>query len=96
MQPPSDPLLLLPTKPAQWTIWVSVSLSVSLYFLLLWLQVDTLLPKELSGKLSILLLAAIPVFLGALMSLYFVASYAVDLKKKLDAELNKSYWEHTP
>ena len=92
MEPPSSLQLLLPTKSAQWILWLSLILSASLCSLLLWLQVDTILPKELAGKLSILLLAAIPLLVGSFSILFVVVRYV----RELEAKVNKSMWDTTP
>jgi len=62
----------LPSKSAKWAAGLSLSLSVSLYSLLQWFQADKLLPLEWAQKLSLLLLPAVLLLIGAIIVLFFV------------------------
>jgi uncharacterized SAM-binding protein YcdF (DUF218 family) len=72
MDAPSKPLELLPTPQARWAAWLSIALAGLLYGLLVWLQVDTLLPLAVAGKLAILLPPAALLLLGSFVVLFFV------------------------
>ena len=81
MEPPAKVEEFLPNIQAKWALWLSLILSGSLYALLVWLQVDTLLPLGIAQKLSLLLLPAALLLIGAIFVLYFVIK---DYKEKID------------
>ena len=95
MEPPDKILELLPSKPAKWALWLSVSLSTLLYALLLWLQVDKLLPLEVSQRLSILLPSAALLLIGSLFVLFFVVQELNNKKIELE-KLKKAIRDYVP
>lgn len=72
MEPTQKAIDFLPTMPAKAALWLSVFLSGGLYVLLQYLQVDTLLPLAQAQKLSLLLIAGVPLLIGSYITLYFV------------------------
>ena len=72
IDPPSKLIEFLPSTPAKWVLWSSLTLSVLLYSLLLWLQVDMLLPISIAKKLSLLLPSTVLLLIGATIILFIV------------------------
>lgn len=85
MDAPSKLSDLLPSVQAKWSAFLSITLSGLLYALLPWLLSDTPIAPALAQKLSLLLLAAIPLLLGAFVILFFVVrAYHVQTAKHTD------------
>ncbi len=72
MEPPAKLIEFLPSTPAKWVLWLSLFLSGSLYALLQYLQVDTLLPLAQAQKLSMLLPSVLLLLIGAYLMVFFV------------------------
>ncbi len=70
----------LPTVQAKVALSVSIILSGGIYALLQYLQVDTLLPLAQAQKLSLLLIAGLPLLIGSYITLFFVV-HAYNNKK---------------
>ncbi len=72
MEPPAKVIDFLPSSQAKWVLWLSLILSGSLYALLQYLQVDTLLPLAQAQKLSILLPSVLLLLIDAYLMVFFV------------------------
>ncbi|MBY0484205.1 hypothetical protein [Nitrosomonas sp.] len=72
MEPPFKVIDFLPSTSAKWAAWLFSFLSGSLHVLLEWLQIDKLLPLEWAQKLSLSLLPAVLLLIGAIIVLFFV------------------------
>src|SRR5712691_4037776 len=98
MDAPSKLSDLLPGLPAKWSAFLSIFLSGSLYALLPWMLSDTPIDPALAQKMSILLLAAIPLLVGSLATLVLVIRHISrdQNSKALLRELNESYQKSAP
>lgn len=85
LDPPEPILSLLPSKPARWVLWSSLTLGTLLVPALLWLQADKHVPLETAQKLSVLLPSAMLFLLGSLVALYLNNEYFKNLEKSLKA-----------
>lgn len=93
MEPPAKVIDFLPTAPSKWVLWLSWLLATSLYALLTWLQVDTLLPQALATKLAILLPSIALLLISAYITLALVVLHVRKLEATLHGYENRSFWE---